>query len=114
MTTPLRRRIAGLSLAFCTLLAPTALAGATATAATTSYLNALDVTPNYSGDATTSTDGTPPAYPIYPAGYTSADSALLAAMSSRTNATLRTLTQDLSPVPDATPDALHILSLIHI
>ncbi|WQD13145.1 MAG: hypothetical protein U1U88_001321 [Lawsonella clevelandensis] len=108
MTTPLRRRIAGLSLAFCTLLAPTALAGATATAATTSYLNALDVTPNYSGDATTSTDGTPPAYPIYPAGYTSADSALLAAMSSRTNATLRTLTQDLSPVPDATPDALHI------
>lgn len=101
MTTPLRHRIAGLSLACCTLLAPAALAGATATAATTSYLSALDVTPNY-GD-------TPPTHPsAYFADYTSPDSVLLAAMSGHTNAALRTLTSDLSPVPDATPDALHI------
>lgn len=84
MTTPLRRRIAGLSLALCTLLAPTTLAGATATAATTSYL----------------TD--PPAATL------TADTNLLAAMSGSSSATLRDLTQDLSPVPDATPDALHI------
>lgn len=116
MTTPLRRRIAGLSLALCTLLAPTTLAGAIATAATTSYLTdppAATLTADtnlLAADATTGLTGPATGNPAtaLPAGYNGPDSALLAAMSGSSSATLRDLTQDLSPVPDATPDALHI------